>query len=66
VGDDAHAFHQDMDRRCSGDAEDIKHKIACAGATVEDIPAAREGMVRDIAAALFAARGALASLGYEP
>jgi hypothetical protein len=33
---DAHAFHQDMDRRCSDDAEDIKRKIAGSGVTVED------------------------------
>jgi hypothetical protein len=34
--DDARAFHQDMDRRCSDDAEDIRRKIAGAGVTVED------------------------------
>jgi hypothetical protein len=36
---DARAFHQDMDRRCSDDAEDIKRKItgsAGSGVTVED------------------------------
>jgi hypothetical protein len=106
--DDARAFHQDMDRRCSDDAEDIKRMITGASVTAEDrelalrqrdlvtaqaiidrhqimhgilastqaiidrhqttrgIPAedvlaAREAMVQDIASALFAARGGLLS-----
>jgi hypothetical protein len=88
---DARAFHQDMDRRCSDDAEDIRLKIAGVGVTVEDqdlalrqrdlataqaiidrhqimhgipvedVPAAREAMARDIASALFGARGGLLS-----
>jgi hypothetical protein len=53
--DDARAFHQDMDRRGSADAEDIKRMIAGAGVTVEDRELA--AMVQDIASSLFAARG---------
>jgi hypothetical protein len=33
---DARAFHQDMDRRCCDDADDIKRMIAGAGVAVED------------------------------
>jgi hypothetical protein len=34
--DDVCALHQDMERRCSDDAEDIRRKISGAGVTVED------------------------------
>jgi hypothetical protein len=33
---DARAFYQDMDRRCSDDAKDMRRMIAGAGVTVED------------------------------
>jgi hypothetical protein len=33
---DVRALHQDNERRCSDDAEDIRRKISGAGVTVED------------------------------
>jgi hypothetical protein len=34
---DAHAFHEDMDRRCSDDAEDIRSKIAAGGGVTVEV-----------------------------